>query len=74
MAPASSSASAWTRPSPRAAPETRTTLSARLNSGRRFGVAMKVDDVLEELSFWEIFGDDAGERAVFTRPLTAVGP
>ena len=38
VAPASSSASACTSPRPRAAPDTITTLSMRLNSGRRFVV------------------------------------
>jgi hypothetical protein len=38
IAPASNRASACTSPSPLAAPDTRTTLSTRLNSGRRFAV------------------------------------
>ncbi len=38
MAPASNKASACTNPNPLAAPETSTTLSTRLNSGRRFVV------------------------------------
>ena len=36
VAPASNSASACTKPNPLAAPDTRTTLSTRLNSGKRF--------------------------------------
>jgi hypothetical protein len=38
VAPASKRASAWTSPRPRPAPDTKTTLSTRLNSGRRLVV------------------------------------
>jgi len=43
VAPASKSASACTKPSPLAAPDTRTTLPARLNSGNRLAVARYAD-------------------------------
>lgn len=43
VAPASSKASACTNPKPLAAPDTSTTLSTRLNSGRRFVVPRYVD-------------------------------
>lgn len=38
VAPASSKASAWTNPRPLPAPDTKTTLPPRLNSGSRFAV------------------------------------
>lgn len=57
MAPASRSASAWTRPRPRAAPDTITTSPSRLNSGRR--------EAVPKATFWgegEVGGGGTEER------------
>ena len=63
VAPASNSASACTSPSPLAAPETRTTLSTRLNSGKRF-VVPKYDGVLPLYSAADLASGGAGGPGV----------
>lgn len=63
VAPASNNASACTSPRPRAAPDTRTTLSTRLNSGRRLVVPRYVGAVLPwERAAASASGGERGER------------
>ena len=60
MAPASSNASAWVSPSPRAAPDTKMTLSVRLNSGSRFVVPRKLAEAVSFCIFSVSWGGGAG--------------
>lgn len=63
VAPASNNASACTSPNPRAAPDTSTTLSARLNSGSRLLVPVYVGAGLSwERAAGSVDGGEGGAR------------